>query len=260
MHGLAGLPLAASRTALAHQQLRARPCRSPPQGPRSFFSEIISSINDIRFSPCGRYILSRDYMTLKLWDINMDSGPLASYPVHESLRGKVRRRGRWRRGDQGAQGAGGGACVLAGCSMWVCTRQLASVGGSSALHKACLCHASRAAAAQARTFSNMTAWAWQAGALQGQCLERWASTWVMEGTAGRAPLSTPPARPRLPPQLCDLYESDCIFDKFDCAMSGDGRYFASGTYSNFFRWGSGGSALLQEATALRLHTCTLIAG
>lgn len=94
-----------------------------PAGPRSFFSEIISSINDIKFSPCGRYILSRDYMTLKLWDINMDSGPLASYPVHESLRGK----------------------------------------------------------------------------------------------------------------LCDLYESDCIFDKFDCAMSGDGRYFATGTYSNFFR-------------------------
>ncbi|KAL4431604.1 hypothetical protein ABPG77_001446 [Micractinium sp. CCAP 211/92] len=109
-----------------------------PAGPRSFFSEIISSINDIRFSPCGRYILSRDYMTLKLWDINMDSGPLASYPVHESLRGK----------------------------------------------------------------------------------------------------------------LCDLYESDCIFDKFDCAMSGDGRYFATGTYSNFFRvvGADGGCDSLLEAS------------
>ena len=45
------------------------PTSTPPaclQGPRSFFSEIISSINDIRFSPCGRYILSRDYMTLKV--------------------------------------------------------------------------------------------------------------------------------------------------------------------------------------------------
>jgi WD40 repeat protein len=60
------------------------------QGPRSFFSEIISSINDIKFSPCGRYLLSRDYMTLKLWDINQDAAPLACYPVHESLRGKVR--------------------------------------------------------------------------------------------------------------------------------------------------------------------------
>lgn len=65
------------------------------QGPRSFFSEIISSINDIRFSPCGRYLLSRDYMTLKLWDINMDAGPVAAYPVHESLRSKVRREAGW---------------------------------------------------------------------------------------------------------------------------------------------------------------------
>lgn len=34
---------------------------------RSFFSEIISSIADIKFSRDGRYILSRDYMCLKLW-------------------------------------------------------------------------------------------------------------------------------------------------------------------------------------------------
>lgn len=39
--------------------------------------------------PAGRYILSRDYMSLKLWDVNMDAGPLAVHSVHESLRGKV---------------------------------------------------------------------------------------------------------------------------------------------------------------------------
>lgn len=49
----------------------------------------------------------------------------------------------------------------------------------------------------------------------------------------------PAAAPTAFAQLCDLYESDCIFDKFDCVMSGDGRYFATGTYSNFFRWGRG---------------------
>lgn len=111
------------QAALCDQHAKLFEDSEPSPGPRSFFSEIISSINDIKFSPCGRYILSRDYMTLKLWDINMDAGPLAAYPVHESLRGK----------------------------------------------------------------------------------------------------------------LCDLYESDCIFDKFDCAMSGDGQYYATGTYSNFFR-------------------------
>ena len=59
------------------------------QGQRSFFSEIISSISDMRFSRDGRYILSRDFMSVKLWDINQEAKPLAVYPVHENLRGKV---------------------------------------------------------------------------------------------------------------------------------------------------------------------------
>ena len=35
-------------------------------GSRSFFTEIIASISDIRFAKDGRHILSRDYMTLKV--------------------------------------------------------------------------------------------------------------------------------------------------------------------------------------------------
>lgn len=35
-------------------------------GSRSFFTEIIASISDIKFSKDGRHILSRDYMTLKV--------------------------------------------------------------------------------------------------------------------------------------------------------------------------------------------------
>ncbi|XP_040998445.1 serine/threonine protein phosphatase 2A 55 kDa regulatory subunit B beta isoform-like isoform X3 [Juglans microcarpa x Juglans regia] len=90
---------------------------------RSFFTEIIASISDIKFAKDGRYILSRDYMTLKLWDINMDSGPVATFQVHENLR----------------------------------------------------------------------------------------------------------------PKLCDLYENDSIFDKFECCLSGDGLHVATGSYSNMFR-------------------------
>ncbi|XP_074276029.1 serine/threonine protein phosphatase 2A 55 kDa regulatory subunit B beta isoform-like isoform X2 [Silene latifolia] len=106
-------------------------------GSRSFFTEIIASISDIKFARDGRYILSRDYMTLKLWDINMDSGPVATFQVHEYLR----------------------------------------------------------------------------------------------------------------PKLCDLYENDSIFDKFECCLSGDGKRVATGSYSNLFRvFGcSPGSA---EATTL----------
>ncbi|GMI93742.1 hypothetical protein like AT1G17720 [Hibiscus trionum] len=92
-------------------------------GSRSFFTEIIASISDIKFAKDGRYILSRDYMTLKLWDINMDSGPVAMFQVHEYLR----------------------------------------------------------------------------------------------------------------PKLCDLYENDSIFDKFECCLSGDGLRVATGSYSNLFR-------------------------
>lgn len=71
----------------------------------------------------GRYLLSRDYMTMKLWDLNMEKKPVAVYNVHEPLRGK----------------------------------------------------------------------------------------------------------------LCDLYESDCIFDKFDCCMNRSCNMIATGTYNNSFK-------------------------
>ncbi|OVA11772.1 Protein phosphatase 2A [Macleaya cordata] len=106
-------------------------------GSRSFFTEIIASISDIKFAKDGRHILSRDYMTLKLWDINMDSGPVATFQVHEYLR----------------------------------------------------------------------------------------------------------------PKLCDLYENDSIFDKFECCLSGDGERIATGSYSNLFRV-FGCAAGSTEATTL----------
>ena len=92
-------------------------------GTRSFFSEIIASISDIQFGAGGRYLLARDYLTLKLWDVAMESRPVATFSVHDGLRGK----------------------------------------------------------------------------------------------------------------LCDLYENDAIFDKFECSMSSDGAHVATGTYSNLFR-------------------------
>jgi len=89
---------------------------------KSFFSEIISSISDIKFSPCGRYILARDYMSLKLWDINKEEKPVKVVPVHDYLK----------------------------------------------------------------------------------------------------------------PKLCDLYENDCIFDKFECSLSCNANQLISGSYGDFF--------------------------
>ncbi|KAL5471606.1 hypothetical protein EMCRGX_G029735 [Ephydatia muelleri] len=62
-----------------------------PEDPtsRSFFSEIIASISDVRFSHSGRYVLSRDYLTVKVWDVNMESRPVEVYPVHDHLRSRL---------------------------------------------------------------------------------------------------------------------------------------------------------------------------
>jgi serine/threonine-protein phosphatase 2A regulatory subunit B len=62
-----------------------------PEDPssRSFFSEIIASISDVRFSRNGRYILSRDYLTVKLWDVTMENRPVEVYPVHDYLRSRL---------------------------------------------------------------------------------------------------------------------------------------------------------------------------
>ncbi|KAJ9677789.1 hypothetical protein PVL29_022649 [Vitis rotundifolia] len=92
-------------------------------GLKSFFTEIVSSISDIKFASDGRHLLSRDYMNLKLWDIRMETSPVAIFKIHEHLR----------------------------------------------------------------------------------------------------------------PKLCDLYNNDAIFDKFECCLSGYGLHFATGSYSNLLR-------------------------
>ena len=56
---------------------------------KSFFSEITTSISSAKFSPDGRYIVSRDFMNVHLWDVHMESKPMRSYQVHEHLRPKL---------------------------------------------------------------------------------------------------------------------------------------------------------------------------
>ncbi|XP_043247959.1 serine/threonine-protein phosphatase 2A 55 kDa regulatory subunit B alpha isoform isoform X1 [Colletes gigas] len=56
---------------------------------RSFFSEIISSISDVKLSHSGRYMISRDYLSVKVWDLQMETRPIECYPVHEYLRSKL---------------------------------------------------------------------------------------------------------------------------------------------------------------------------
>ena len=65
------------------------PVFEEPEDPsaRSFFSEIISSVADVKFSHSGRYMMTRDYLTIKIWDLNMESQPVETYQVcqHDCL-------------------------------------------------------------------------------------------------------------------------------------------------------------------------------
>ncbi|XP_059300653.1 serine/threonine protein phosphatase 2A 55 kDa regulatory subunit B beta isoform-like isoform X2 [Lycium ferocissimum] len=59
------------------------------RGSKTLFSEIIASISDMKYAMDGRHILTRDYMTLKLWDTHMETSPVATYKIHEHLRPKL---------------------------------------------------------------------------------------------------------------------------------------------------------------------------
>ena len=50
-----------------------------------------------------------------------------------------------------------------------------------------------------------------------------------------SPIATFRVHEHLRPKLCDLYENDSIFDKFECSLSGDGLHVATGSYSNMFQ-------------------------
>lgn len=55
----------------------------------NFFTEITLSISDVKFSHDGRYIVSRDYMTVKIWDLAMELKPVKTINVHEHLRDRL---------------------------------------------------------------------------------------------------------------------------------------------------------------------------
>ncbi|KAI5665211.1 hypothetical protein M9H77_24534 [Catharanthus roseus] len=56
-----------------------------------------------------------------------------------------------------------------------------------------------------------------------------------------SPVATYKIHEHLRPKLPQLYNSDAIFDKFDCCISGDGLHFATGSYSNMHIFSQGRS-------------------
>eukprot|EP01105_Mastigella_eilhardi_P009128 TRINITY_DN2171_c0_g1_i2.p1 TRINITY_DN2171_c0_g1~~TRINITY_DN2171_c0_g1_i2.p1 ORF type:complete len:461 (-),score=130.47 TRINITY_DN2171_c0_g1_i2:22-1404(-) len=59
------------------------PCAS------SFFSEILSSVSDMKFSRDGRYIVTRSFLQMKIWDVAMDKKPLKTVQIHDNLKSRL---------------------------------------------------------------------------------------------------------------------------------------------------------------------------
>eukprot|EP00659_Diplonema_papillatum_P023308 gene23308-35685_t len=48
---------------------------SIPAGPNVYLSTILAGISDVRYSPCGTFIIARDYLNVKVWDARKEDLP-----------------------------------------------------------------------------------------------------------------------------------------------------------------------------------------
>lgn len=53
---------------------------------QSLFDEVTSGVAGVKFSRGGKYIVSRDYMSVKIWDTRYEKRPFETFYVHEYLR------------------------------------------------------------------------------------------------------------------------------------------------------------------------------
>lgn len=56
---------------------------------QNIISEMVQGITCAKFSQDGRFVVSRDYMSICIWDINMPSAPIRRLPVNEYLMPKI---------------------------------------------------------------------------------------------------------------------------------------------------------------------------
>ena len=56
---------------------------------KNFFTDIVSSISDVKFTLDGRYAISRDFLSVKTWDPKMPKSPLLTTMLYEPLKTKL---------------------------------------------------------------------------------------------------------------------------------------------------------------------------
>ena len=65
------------------------PGTSSGNATKNIFSEMVSSYSSVMFLPNGRGLVSRDFLTVKLWDVANTKKPIASVTVQDSLKSKL---------------------------------------------------------------------------------------------------------------------------------------------------------------------------
>eukprot|EP01126_Amoeba_proteus_P022116 TRINITY_DN2241_c0_g2_i9.p1 TRINITY_DN2241_c0_g2~~TRINITY_DN2241_c0_g2_i9.p1 ORF type:complete len:181 (-),score=40.11 TRINITY_DN2241_c0_g2_i9:146-688(-) len=50
-----------------------------------FFQELVTTISQCEFSPNGYFIASRDYLSMKIWDLRQERGPVRTIKFHDYL-------------------------------------------------------------------------------------------------------------------------------------------------------------------------------
>jgi serine/threonine-protein phosphatase 2A regulatory subunit B len=50
-----------------------------------FFEELVATISDCKFSPNGHFLLSRDYLSMKVWDLRKGNEPIQRIKFNEHL-------------------------------------------------------------------------------------------------------------------------------------------------------------------------------
>lgn len=56
---------------------------------KNFFTEIITSISDLKFTNDGSKLLARDFLSTKIWDLKMPKNPLNVTTLYEPLKSKL---------------------------------------------------------------------------------------------------------------------------------------------------------------------------
>ncbi len=58
-------------------------------GNKNFFTDMISSVSSLQFNKGGKYIVSKDYLNVHIWDVNNLKKPVSVIPVMENLKPKL---------------------------------------------------------------------------------------------------------------------------------------------------------------------------